>query len=170
MDQVILPAGKNCTLELLESLKSMRTSKKTLLHVLGPNATSHMSLEVQVKIIPRKSQLSHILLFYSTVLKSSAKHDFLPCTATKSCSPGIMERSRTYSIICQASKELPSQCTSTTTLWGMSPQQHCQVHLGQFGRKLLCYISMAFNSHHFEELGSYNCSFLKLPEVWIKSK
>lgn len=57
----------------------MRTPQKTLLHVQGPNATSHMmSLEMQVKITPLKSQLSHILLFYHTVLKNSAKHNLLP--------------------------------------------------------------------------------------------
>lgn len=123
----------------------MRTSQKTLLYDWVPNATPHMvSLELQVKITPRKSQLSHILLLYHTVLKDSAKHNLLPCTAIKCCSPGTQRRSRTYPIIQQASKELPSECTSTTTLRGMSPQRHRQVHLGQLGRQLLCYRSHGF--------------------------
>lgn len=117
----------------------MRTSHKTLLYVWVPNATPHtMSLEVQVKNHPRKSQLSYILLLHHTVLKNSTKHNLLLCTAIKSCSPGIKRRTRTYPITQQASKELPSECTSTTTLQGMSPQRHCQVHLGQLGKHLLC--------------------------------
>lgn len=37
--QVIPLAGKDFTWEILESLKPMRTSQKTLLHAQGPSAT-----------------------------------------------------------------------------------------------------------------------------------
>lgn len=48
----------------MESLKSMRTSHKTLLYVWVPNATPHtMSLEVQVKITLEKFS-SHISSYY----------------------------------------------------------------------------------------------------------